>query len=626
MEKWKKRTMELIGSLAFGEDGDFSVVPYYPQKTAVGETEQKFFRRSTPERHGISSARIYNMLCELEREGRANIHSLMVFSGGEVISECSAPGYDVTGWHVSHSMAKTVTGMIVGILVGEGLIDTEMRLVDIFPEIPTRDKKFPDIKICHLLSMTAGVEFAEAGVVTETNWTETFFSSAVRFVPGSRFAYNSMNSYILARVCERVSGRPFGSLAREKFFAPLGIRSYLWEKGPEGVEKGGWGLYMSPESWGRIGIMMMNGGVFMGRRILPEEWVRESAVERAVVPEINGNFNYGYHLWVSREGGELLFNGMLGQNLWICPKNGVMVVMTGGNNELFQASAALEIIRAYLGGEIKDEAHRGDLELLRQKERSFFHSRRWVKPDRGRRGIFSRLGLGGGFDFKWYGLIGEYALTKNRAGMLPLVMRAMQNNFSGGLEQISIKRIGRELVLSYRERGEDYSLRLGTRGYERNTVDLRGEKYLVLAMGEAGWSRQGQREYRIELLLPETASVRRISIRRGRGETIIMDMSELPNDRLIETMIESYSATYPKLGIGLDIIDKRIGKGAINEGMRRVFSPTILGIDTSLPGHKAFIENENKKTAEANRRSRPIKNIIDRLFSEREKSEKQGKM
>lgn len=105
-----------------------------------------------------------------------------------------------------------------------------------------------------------------------------------------------------------------------------------------------------------------------------------------------------------------------------------------------------------------------------------------------------------------------------------------------------------------------------------------------------------------------------------------MDMSELPNDRLIETMIESYSATYPKLGIGLDIIDKRIGKGAINEGMRRVFSPTILGIDTSLPGYKAFIENENKKTAEANRRSRPIKNIIDRLFSEREKSEKQGKM
>ena len=79
MEKWKKRTMELIGSLAFGEDGDFSVVPYYPQKTAVGEAEQKFFRRSTPERHGISSARIYNMLCELEREGRANIHSLMCF-------------------------------------------------------------------------------------------------------------------------------------------------------------------------------------------------------------------------------------------------------------------------------------------------------------------------------------------------------------------------------------------------------------------------------------------------------------------------------------------------------------------------------------------------------------------
>ena len=122
----------------------------------------------------------------------------------------------------------------------------------------------------------------------------------------------------------------------------MGIRSYLWEKGPEGCEKGGWGLYMSPESWARVGIMMMQGGVFMGRRILPEEWVRESTAEKAIVPEINGNFNYGYHLWVSRNGSEILFNGMLGQNVWLCPGNNIMVVMTGGNNEIFQQSSALD--------------------------------------------------------------------------------------------------------------------------------------------------------------------------------------------------------------------------------------------------------------------------------------------
>lgn len=623
MERWKRRTAWLIGELAFGEEGDVSVVPYYPQKCEVGRGERRYFRRSSPEGHGIASGRIYNMLSELEREGRANLHSIMVLSGDEVISECSAPGYDVLRWHVSHSMAKTVTGMIVGILVGEGALSVERRLVDIFPEYTPRDKRFPDLTVEHLLTMTSGVEFAEAGSVTETEWTAAFFDSAVRFAPGTRFAYNSMNSYILARVCERVSGEPFCRLAREKFFSPLGIDSYLWEKSPEGVEKGGWGLYMSPESWARIGRMMMGGGLFEGRRILTEEWIMESTKTRAIVPEINGNFNYGYHLWVSRDGCEILFNGMLGQNVWLCPRNNITVVMTGGNNELFQASPALEIVRGHLGGRLNDELRRGKGELLREKERDFFHSRRWVRPSRGGRGILSRLGLGsGGFDFNWYGIIGTYALSRNRAGMLPLILRAMQNSFTSGIERISIKRVGRELWLCYTEGGEEYALRVGTGGYESNLVSLRGEKYLVYAMGEARWSPSGEREYRIELLLPETASVRRIRITRGVGETIKIELLETPNNRLVETMLESYSEVYPRLGMGIDILDKRIGKGAIREGLRRAFSPTLLGVDVLYEGYGEILDEENKKTADAIRRSKPIKNIIDKLFADKEKEEK----
>ena len=622
MEKWKKRTVELLTYLAFGGEGDPQVVPYYPQKTRVGDMETRFFRRSTPERHGISSARLYNMLSELEAERRANIHSLMVFHRGEVISECSSPGYDVLRWHVSHSMAKTVTGMIVGILVGEGLINTEMRLVDIFPEITYRDKKFPEITVGHLLSMTSGVEFAEAGVVTETKWIESYFSSVVRFAPGSKFAYNSMNSYILARVCERVSGVPFGSLAEGKFFSPLGIRSYLWENGPEGVEKGGWGLYMSPESWARVGLMLMGGGVFMGTRVLPEDWVRESTVARANVPDVNGGFNYGYHIWVARDTDELLFNGMLGQNLWICPKNDIMVVMTGGNNEMFQASPALEIVRAYLGGRIEDIVHRGDLELLRQKERSFFYSRLWVRPTRIGRGIFSRLGLGGGFDFKWYGIMGSYAISQNRAGMLPLVMRAMQNNFSGGIEEISIGKSGSGLWLSYVENGVSYRIAVGLSGYEKNLVDLRGEKYLVLAMGEAGWTRHGQKEYKIELLLPETASVRRLRLSRIKGDVISIHMSEVPNDKLIQTVVESYSTANAKLGKGIEILDKRVGRGSISEGVHRTFSPRLVGVDKTRLNFQELLDEENKKTAEMYRRSMPMKGIIEKLFFERKKTDK----
>jgi hypothetical protein len=240
-----------------------------------------------------------------------------------------------------------------------------------------------------------------------------------------------------------------------------------------------------------------------------------------------------------------------------------------------------------------------------------------VKPTPKRGILLSKIGLGAGFDLKWYGIMGSYALSKNRAGMLPLVMRAMQNNFSGGIGEISIRVVRRELYFCYVEGGEEYSLHLGTRRYEENILDVRGEKYLVLAMGEAGWSRYGQREYRIELLMPETASVRRITLRRGRGERLVIDMTEIPNDTLLEHMIESYCAGNPKLGLGLDILDKRIGGGRLREGLRTAFSPTLIAVDKSLENYAELLESENRRAEENYQRTRPIKNIIDKLFGDR---------
>ena len=87
MERWKKRSVELLSSLAFGSEGSPSVVPYYPQKTEVYGHEERSFLRNVPERHGISSKRIYNLLCELEGEMRANIHNLLIMVDGEVLNE-----------------------------------------------------------------------------------------------------------------------------------------------------------------------------------------------------------------------------------------------------------------------------------------------------------------------------------------------------------------------------------------------------------------------------------------------------------------------------------------------------------------------------------------------------------
>lgn len=617
MEKWKRRSIDLLTSLVFGGREDMSVVQYYPQKTRISGTEEKYFPRTIPEKKGISSRRLHSMLCELERERRANMHSIKVLRGGEVICECCAAGYDDKIWHVAHSMSKTVTGMVIGRLWDDGLISTDMRLVDLFPELQYRDKKFPLITVDHLLSMTSGVEFAEVGAITERSWTESFFASTVKFAPGSKFSYNSMNTYILTRIAERLTGRKFISLAEEYIFAPLGIKNYLWEIGPEGSEKGGWGLYLSSESWAKLGIMILRGGTHEDRRILSPEWVHLSASVKAISPRENGSFNYAYQTWVGRNSDEILFSGMLGQNVWICPKNDIVVVMNGGNNEIFQASPALEIVRKYLGGRIDDKLNYRDSKLLDEKQRDFFNCRRWARPLEKKRGLIYSLGIRPRtpFDSRWSSVLGKYALAGNGVGMMPLIVRAMQNSLNSRLEELYLTREGDELILEYRESGENFRIPIGLYDYKESVIEVRGERYIVRAIAEAAEETVG-REYRIELVFPETASTRRLIIRgQGRGRKLLK-MSETPNERIALGFLKEYSRTNGVLSFTVEAIERRFGRGAAEKTISRTFNPTLILADTRYRGYEGIIDKENARAREEQERVKFIRTFVDRFFKE----------
>ena len=298
MERWVKRAITLGVGLAFTGKRNPSVIPYYPQKTEISAEEKPYFPRTYPEHVGVSSGRMLAMLKALEREKRANIHNLLVLKDGQVITECSHPGYSTNMWHLSHSMSKSLTGMAVGLAVDDGLLSVDERLVDIFPEVHYKDAKFPKITVKHLLAMSAGVRFSEAGSVSETRWTEAFFEAPVGFEPGTDFSYNSMNTYILAKIVVARYGKSLTELVTERILEPLGITNFFWEVGPEGVEKGGWGVYLSVESWAKLGSMMLAGGVFDGKRILSAEWVKEATSLITKTPDIIGPYNYGYQLCV----------------------------------------------------------------------------------------------------------------------------------------------------------------------------------------------------------------------------------------------------------------------------------------------------------------------------------------
>ena len=214
MENYKKKTVELASNLALEYKGDPRVIPYTPSKTEIMSLDKGALPHATPESHGISSAAIYDMLTALESEESANVHSIVVAKDGEIIAKAAAPGYSANLPHLSHSMSKSVTGMLIMLLCDDEKLDTGWHVCDFFEEIPTAKERYADLTVEHLLTMSSGVTFSEVGSVTESDWVRGFLESSRAFPCGEGFAYNSLNSYMLMRIADKVIRREYGISTR----------------------------------------------------------------------------------------------------------------------------------------------------------------------------------------------------------------------------------------------------------------------------------------------------------------------------------------------------------------------------------------------------------------------------
>lgn len=623
MEKWMRRTIELGIGLVFTEKGNPSVVPYYPQKTRLPRPERKYFRRTAPQRMGVSPQVLNDLLAALEEEANANIHNFLCLKDGAVICECTAPGYSGQLWHLSHSMSKTVVGMAIGMLVDEGRLDVDTALCEIFPEVAYRDKKFPDITVKHLLNMTAGVAFSEPGSVSEVDWTEAFFSSAVAFRPGTEFCYNSMNSYILGRIVARLTGLTLTEFLEERLLRPLGISEFFWEMGPEGVEKGGWGIFMSLENWCKLGCLILNGGELGGRRILSSRWVQMSTTDTVPTPESVGEYSYGYHMWVSKTEDYIMFSGMLGQCVWICPKNKIIVGLNCGNSEIFGTGSALKLIHRYLGSEL---AAAGDIHVgrayseLARREAAFFESRVWVRRYKPPRGIGYLLGLKRRtyYPVEWEQLLGRYDLATNNRSVMPLFIRTMQNNFSGGLESVSFEKRDGRMLFSFTEGGHEHSLEIGFVDYADNVLDFNGEKYIVRAIGEAMEDEERRPLFKLELLLPEMPNTRRILLDFPEEGGLRMRMRELPDHSVIQQLVEGAMLGDGKMTFVFELLKKKLGDSFVSDRLEDAFSPTLVGARAGSEAYDDILSREEARISVPSKTLKFITSLSDRFIHEEE--------
>jgi len=632
METYKKNGLELISNLALSNKKYPAVVKYTPSKTKEPCDEERSLPRVAPERVGVPSSLIIDLINELEAEPRANLHSMIIVKDGKVIAECRRKGYSARLAHLSHSMSKTVTGMIIGMLLDDGKIALSDTLSSLFPEYDVNPEAV-ELTVEKLLIMSSGIPFSEVGAVTDTRWTETFLSSAPAFKDDSKFMYNSMNSYILMVIAHRIITKEYGlsveEFLREKLFEPLDITEYFWEKGPEEIEKGGWGLYLSAESWAKLGMMMLNGGVYDDKRILSESFVAAATSTQIVTPTETGDFNYGYHLWVARSSYDFLFNGMLGQNVLVIPKNNIVVAVNAGNNELFQESPALSILRKHLTVNFKfakPKRHVFHAELVKREE-SFYSSRIPVEPKPKRRGIAEFLGLRPRtpFDDKFSLLLDTgFVFAENNQGILPLFVRAMQNNYQGGIERLEFSRVGEELVMTVTEGGKPYVYNVGIYDYKFSELDFSGEKYRVGILAAPDFDMPNGWAYHMEVIFPELPNSRMINLMLSPGGILKVEMSENPDSGIAASFLDSLPAVSPKMNFAMNMLESNLGRNFIEKRMSELFSPKLIAISEKAENFKILIDNENYKVKEKTASMSMVRMLISKITGSKAEEEEKN--
>jgi CubicO group peptidase (beta-lactamase class C family) len=246
----------------------------------------------------------------------------------------------------SYSMAKTVVAMLVGIAIAEKKIRSIEDTADQYvPEL--KGHPYGATKLKDLLTMSSGVKFSEnydgkddvsilarktifqlgpGGVDSVMPFTERANP------PGTKFSYASAETQVLGLVLRAATGYPLAEYLSYKIWRPMGAESDAsWLVDNGGYELGYMGINATVRDWGRLGLLLANGGNLNGKQIIPAEWVKAATMVHAphlavgTATKFNG---YGYQTWLVDNEGKFALLGVRGQAVFVDPKTKVVVVIT----------------------------------------------------------------------------------------------------------------------------------------------------------------------------------------------------------------------------------------------------------------------------------------------------------
>ena len=241
----------------------------------------------------------------------------IVIQNDTILFEHYSGGWNQDSQSCIFSVTKTITSLLCGIALKDGYIKSlSDPVTDYITELKDADPTFAELKIEHLLDMTAGLDFDEnyswnpfskmAKLYMGNNSLKVLKSLKFINTPGENFSYDSATTAILGLVIERATGQSYAQYLSEKVWQPFGMeRDALigLDSKKYHVAKSFAGLTTNVKDLAKVGRLFLNNGCYNGKQIVDSTFVQRclSTHISGIASKSQGRYSYSWYWGVEDE-------------------------------------------------------------------------------------------------------------------------------------------------------------------------------------------------------------------------------------------------------------------------------------------------------------------------------------